>query len=323
MKQPGTWGRGLRRRAIPVLALAGLGLAGAGWMFATRGNTLAAAVCFAALGAGLLAIAVLGWRAADRARGEMQALERRVARLEAEKADLEVFVHASTHDLHEPLRKIQAFGERLRDQLGLMADPAAIRSLDRMTAAADRLRRLLDALLVHARVRDDRTRVEAVDLDAVVAAILADRAADIDAAGAAIDVSGLGAVEGDTGQIRTLLENVIDNSLKYRRLGANVIIQVAGRDDADGDEGRIVIEVTDNGIGFDPRHAERIFGLFERLHSRDVYEGAGVGLATSRKIAERHGGSLTARGEPGSGACFTLILPRRQASLSSDPAGNG
>lgn len=321
MKQSGPSGAWLRRLAFPAIALVCLAVMSLGWL--PQAATGAGLAAFAAVTAGLVALGAAGWWLTGRAQRRQDALERRIARLETEKADLEVFVHASTHDLHEPLRKIQAFGERLREQLGLMADPAAVKSLDRMTAAADRLRDLLDALLVHARVRDSHTRIERVDLDAVIGGILEARSAAIREAGAGIELGALGPVEADAGQIHTLLENLIDNALKYRHLDANVNIRIARRDDADGEDERIVVEISDNGIGFDPRHAERIFGLFERLHSRDAYEGAGVGLATCRKIAERHGGSLSARGEPGAGACFTLILPRRQASLSSEPAVTG
>lgn len=317
--RPGAW---WQRFTLPVVATACLLVMALNWLPSAWGRTPDLAA-FTVVAAGLVVLAIAGWRSTGRALRERAALERRIARLEAEKADLEVFVHASTHDLHEPLRKIQAFGERLRDQLGLMADPAAVRSLDRITAAADRLRALLDALLVHARVRDSHTRIERVDLDAVLAGILEGRSEVLREAGAAVETGELGPVEADAGQMRTLLENIIDNALKYRRLDANVNIRIAARDDADGESGRIVVEISDTGIGFDPRHAERIFGLFERLHSRDAYEGAGVGLATCRKIAERHGGSLSARGEPGGGACFTLILPRRQANLSSEPAASG
>jgi signal transduction histidine kinase len=317
--RPGAW---WQRFTLPVVAIACLLVMALNWLPSAWGRAPDLAA-FTVVAAGLVVLAIAGWRSTGRALRERDALERRIERLEAEKADLEVFVHAATHDLHEPLRKIQAFGERLREQLGLMADPAALQSLGRMTGAADRLRALLDALHKHARVRDTYTRIERVDLDAVIAGILEARSGDIRTAGAEVETGGLGDVEADAGQMRTLLENIIDNALKYRRLDANVNIRIAGRDDADGDGGRVVIEITDNGIGFDPRHAERIFGLFERLHSRDAYEGAGVGLATCRKIAERHGGSLSARGEPGAGACFTLILPRRQASLSSEPAATG
>lgn len=181
------------------------------------------------------------------------------------------------------------------------------------------MRALLDALLTHVRVRDDRTRITSVDLDALVRSVLETRSAEIRAAGARVEIGDLGRVEGDPGQLCTLVENILDNALKYRRSDANINIRIAGRDEG---ESR-VIEISDNGIGFDPRHAERIFGLCERLHAPNVYEGSGVGLATCRKIAERHGGSLRAHGKPGEGACFTLILPCRQANLSSDSVGGG
>lgn len=319
MSQPDPDRAGLQQRIVPVLAAICLLLAAGAGLPLAQGNPAALTIVLA-LGALLLALIVISWRQADRALTRQRSDRARIARLEAEKADLEIFVNAATHDLHEPLRKIQVFGDRLRDRLGLLPDPALAQPLDRMTAAAGRMRDLLDALLVHVRVRDDRTAITSVDLGAVLAGILEDRASGIQAAKAKIESDPLGMVEADAVQMRTLLENLIDNALKYRRLDASVNILISTQ--AGGDEAgeRVTIEISDNGIGFDPRHAERIFGLFERLHARDAYPGAGVGLATCRKIAERHGGSLSARGEPGSGACFTLILPRRQANLLSDPA---
>lgn len=319
MSQPDLHRAGLQHRIVPILAVVCLCLAGAAGLPSAWGNAAAVAGVLLAM-ALLVVLAVVSWQQTDREMTRRRADMDRIARLEAEKADLDVFVNAATHDLHEPLRKIQVFGDRLRDKLGLLPDPALAQPLDRMTAAAGRMRDLLDALLVHVRVRDDRTVIAPVDLDAVLADILEARAADIRSSGASIEAGVLGRVEADAVQMRTLLENLIDNALKFRRLDASVNILISGQADGDEAGGRVTIEISDNGIGFDPRHVERIFGLFERLHSRDAYPGAGVGLATCRKIAERHGGSLSARGEPGSGACFTLILPRRQANLLSDPA---
>jgi signal transduction histidine kinase len=319
MSKPDPDRAGLQQRIVPVLAATCLLLAaGAGLPLAWE-NPVALTIVLV-LVALLLALVIISWRQAARMLIRQRSDRDRIARLEAEKADLEIFVNAATHDLHEPLRKIQVFGDRLRDQLGLLPDPAIAQPLDRMTAAAGRMRDLLDALLVHVRVRDDRTAITSVDLDAVLAGILEDRASGIQAVKAKIESDPLGMVEADAVQMRTLLENLIDNALKYRTLEASVNILIRTRTDGDKAGGHVTIEIIDNGIGFDPRHAERIFGLFERLHARDAYPGAGVGLATCRKIAEHHGGVLSARGEPGAGACFTLILPRRQANLSPDPA---
>ena len=130
--------------------------------------------------------------------------------------------------------------------------------------------------------------------------------------GAKVRVGEMPAIEADPGQMHQLFLNLIANALKFRRAGTQPSISVEGSVEV-GEAGAVArIAVADNGIGFEPRHAERIFGMFERLHGREEFDGTGVGLATCRKIAERHSGELTAWGEPDAGAVFTLILPIRQ-----------
>ncbi|WP_203293051.1 sensor histidine kinase [Maricaulis parjimensis] len=292
-----------RARLVPILS--GVGLAvmlGAGLPWAW-GNVPALA------GIGLVssllaAILVIAWR-------EQDARENQLRRLQRENADLSEFVSVTTHDLHEPLRKIEMFGQRLLDSLGPVPDEKQARYLERMTDGATRLRDLLDKLKTHARIRDDLTRTGPVALDDILARIAQDRVQQPHS----ITVEPLPTVEADPDQMRILFENLIDNALKYRQSDANVDIRISVRSEADTTGGLAVIEVSDTGIGFDNRYSERIFGLLDRLHSRDAYPGSGVGLATCRKIVERHGGGITARGEEGKGACFTLILPRHRANL--------
>ena len=310
------WKRGRRWNGpvpgiAPILALAGLA-AILVMLFRAGGDgpVVAAGLLALACLAGLLA---LGWRLVRR----IEELEARNEALSRELDEQQVFIQAASHDLHEPLRKIQSFGERLRDRMGLIPDPTSAQYLDRMTDGAARMRALLDALLVHVRVNDRNTRYETVDIDRLVEDVLVDLRDMTRKAGARIDVEELGMVEADAAQMRVLFANLVGNALKYRRPGANVAVRISGRLEQGSEGERIVIDVSDNGIGFDPRHAERIFGLFERLHSRSEYEGTGIGLATCRKIAERHGGRISARGEPGAGACFTLILPRQRANLAN------
>lgn len=251
----------------------------------------------------------------NRKRDEL-ALRRYAQELKRSNSELQEFAYAASHDLQEPLRKIQAFGERLNNKCYDALDETGRHYLERMVDASTRMRRLIDDLLSYSRVNSKTTSFLPVELSAVVADVLSDLEPRIVAEDAKIRVGDLPAIEADPGQMHQLFLNLIANSLKFRRPGVTPSISIEGNIEV-GESGAMVrIAVTDNGVGFEPRHAERIFGMFERLHGRDEFDGTGVGLATCRKIAERHSGELTAWGEPDAGAVFTLLLPVRQGSLS-------
>jgi signal transduction histidine kinase len=146
--------------------------------------------------------------------------------------------------------------------------------------------------------------------------VLDDLAAPIAASGARIDARGLPTIDADPVQMRQLLQNLVSNALKYRHPQRVPQVRVeAAAVDAPGGP-RIALRVVDNGIGFDDAHRERIFAPFQRLHARTEYEGTGIGLAIVRRIAERHGGTVEARGRPGEGATFTVVLPVARAARS-------
>ncbi|WP_417486536.1 ATP-binding protein [Maricaulis sp.] len=250
----------------------------------------------------------------NRKRDEL-ALRRYAQELKRSNSELQEFAYAASHDLQEPLRKIQAFGERLNNKCYDALDETGRHYLERMVDASTRMRRLIDDLLSYSRVNSKTTNFLAVDLAAVVADVLSDLEPRINAEDAKIRVSDLPAIEADPGQMHQLFLNLLANALKFRRPGVQPSISIEGSVEV-GENGAMArIAVADNGVGFEPRHAERIFGMFERLHGRDEFDGTGVGLATCRKIAERHAGELTAWGEPDSGAVFTLLLPVRQGSV--------
>ncbi len=249
----------------------------------------------------------------NRKRDEL-ALRRYAQELKRSNSELQEFAYAASHDLQEPLRKIQAFGERLNNKCYDALDETGRHYLERMVDASTRMRRLIDDLLSYSRVNSKTTNFLAVDLSAVVADVLSDLEPRINAEEAKIRVSDLPAIEADPGQMHQLFLNLLANALKFRRAGVLPSISIEGSVEV-GENGAMArIAVADNGVGFEPRHAERIFGMFERLHGRDEFDGTGVGLATCRKIAERHAGELTAWGEPDAGAVFTLLLPVRQGS---------
>ncbi len=251
----------------------------------------------------------------NRKRDEL-ALRRYAQELKRSNSELQEFAYAASHDLQEPLRKIQAFGERLNNKCYDALDDTGRHYLERMVDAATRMRRLIDDLLSYSRVNSKTTSFLPVELSTVIADVLSDLEPRISAENASIRVGELPAIEADPGQMHQLFLNLVANSLKFRRPGVLPSISIEGSVEV-GENGAMArIAVADNGVGFEPRHAERIFGMFERLHGRDEFDGTGVGLATCRKIAERHAGELTAWGEPDSGAVFTLLLPVRQGSVT-------
>ncbi len=224
-------------------------------------------------------------------------------------AALEAFAAVASHDLQEPLRKILAFGERLEANAGPALDADARGYLDRMRNAATRMRTLIADLLLYAHVTTRAQPFEPVDLGRLVRDVMTDMETSIAEAGATVNVGELPVVEADPLQMRQLLQNLLGNALKYRS-GARPSVVRIDATVADGDT--YVLTVADNGIGFGSQYAERIFGMFERLHGRAEYEGSGIGLAICRSIAEHHGGTISAAGTPDTGATFTIVLPVRQ-----------
>ena len=239
-------------------------------------------------------------------------LRHTTTRLEASNRELEEFASVAAHDLQEPLRKIQAFGDRLEAGASDRLNDRELEFLSRMTDAAGRMRDLIDDLLQYSRISGDRQREELVDLDALSELVLSDLELRIEEEGAQIEFSKLPTVQGDPHQLQRLLLNLVGNALKYRDPDRAPVVRVHGElfegaENRPGHWCRIV--VTDNGIGFDQKYAERIFGVFERLHGKTKYGGTGIGLAICRRIAEQHGGYVTAAGTPDEGAVFTIELP--------------
>jgi signal transduction histidine kinase len=186
-----------------------------------------------------------------------------------------------------------------------------------MSDAAGRMRTLIDDLLAFSRVSTKGQPFVDVDLDALVPQVLADLEIAVKEGAARISVGPLPTLQADPVQIRQLMQNLLANALKFRRDGVPCEIDVH----AEVADGIAELTIADNGLGFDPAFATRIFRAFERLHGASVYPGTGIGLALCRKIVERHGGTITADGREGEGATFTVRLPlnppREPASTSS------
>ncbi|MCE9531071.1 MAG: PAS domain S-box protein [Planctomycetes bacterium] len=254
-------------------------------------------------------------------RKKSEAKEREAAEeLRRSNQELEQFAYVASHDLQEPLRKIQAFGDRLvqryREDLGDQGKDY----LDRITSSATRMRKLIDDLLTFSRVATGAQPFVSIDLGTIIQDVLIDLEIRIRQSGAVIDVGPLPEIEGDPMQIQQLFLNLLSNALKFQKPGVPPIISIQAApitmpgENADQLPRKMYrIRVADNGIGFDDRYRDRIFQIFQRLHGRNDYEGTGIGLAICRKIVERHSGQISASGLVGEGATFEIILPVRQS----------
>jgi PAS domain S-box-containing protein len=239
-------------------------------------------------------------------------LEQSLRKLEQSNRELESFASVASHDLQEPLRKIQSFGERLKSSAEGVLSPEARDYLERMQSAATRMRRLIDDLLTFSRVSSQAKPFTSVNLSQIAQEVLGDLEVAIEQAGAAVTVGPLPTLKGDATQMRQLLQNLLSNALKFRQEGVAPRISVTAT--VDTAARRCELKVADNGIGFDEKYLDRLFNLFQRLHGQGKYAGTGIGLAICRKIVDRHGGSITARSAPGQGATFLITLPLEQHS---------
>ena len=242
-----------------------------------------------------------------------QALRQTVAELERSNHDLEAFASIASHDLQEPLRKIRAFGERLETSSRATLSEESRSYLARMLGAAERMQRLIGSLLALARIGERTSTWRPVDLNLLVREVLRDLEEAIARCGARIEVGPLPVIDGDPTNFAQLFQNLIGNALKFHSDDPPVIRISAARLGAErpiAEPERLTwrITVEDNGIGFDPEHAERIFRPLERLHPRGEYDGAGLGLALCQRIVQRHGGVIRAEGQRGVGSRFIVLL---------------
>jgi signal transduction histidine kinase len=241
-------------------------------------------------------------------------------KLERSNKELQDFASVASHDLQEPLRKIQAFSDRLRSRCAGALDEQGCQYLDRIQNAAGRMQTLINDLLTYARVATKARPFVTTDLVSITREVVSDLEARIEQVNGRVLVGELPSVEADPLQIRQLMQNLIGNSLKYKRSDVPPVVSIYSHHLAGGpattqttpSDPYCQILVEDNGIGFDEVYSEKIFTIFQRLHGRTEYEGTGVGLAVCRKIVERHGGTITARSTPGQGSTFTVTLPVRQ-----------
>ncbi len=237
--------------------------------------------------------------------------------LQQSNRELEDFAYVASHDLQEPLRKIQAFGDRLKGRYAEALTGEGLDYLDRMQKAAGRMQALINDLLAFSRVTTKAQPFAPVDLQTIAHEVVHDLEVRIHQAGGEVVVGALPAIDADALQMRQLLQNLVGNGLKFHRPDVPPRVEVSGS----ASNGTAQIVVTDNGIGFEEKYADRIFTMFERLHGRGVYEGTGIGLAICRKIAHRHGGDVRAQSTPGEGSRFVVTLPVKHGGAVEGLAG--
>lgn len=251
-------------------------------------------------------------------------LRKYAAQLEWRNRELQEFAYVASHDLQEPLRKVQMFGDMLMRETGASLSDKSMDYLKRIIQSARRMQDLIKDLLDYSRTSTTDEPFGMMDLQQPLGRALANLEAAIRQAGARIKVDHLPRIEGDPNQMAQLFQNLVGNALKFRLPGRLPTIEIYGRrseSSRQNNNGFWDICVKDDGIGFDEQYLDQIFRPFVRLHGRNEYEGTGIGLAICEKIAGRHGGRITARSAPGRGSTFIVTLPGFQGghSIHDDP----
>lgn len=226
--------------------------------------------------------------------------------LERSNRDLEQFAYVASHDLQEPLRMVSSYVQLLAKRYQGRLDADADEFIEFAVDGARRMRQLINDLLAYSRVGTRGKPLERAELDAALDEALLNVQVAIQESGAAVTRDPLPAVRGDASQLVQLFQNLVANAVKFRGEEPPRIHVSAAEED-----GEWVVSVRDNGIGIEPRDAERVFDIFQRLHGRDEYPGTGVGLAVCKRIVERHGGRIWVDSAPGKGSTFCFSLPKQ------------
>lgn len=237
-----------------------------------------------------------------------RALDTYAKELARSNQELQDFAYVASHDLQEPLRKIQAFGDLLESELSAEASESSREYLGRMRSAASRMSTLIQDLLAFSRVTMHARPNASVNLHTIVEEVVSDLEARIEDTKGTVEISSLPTVWADATHMRQLFQNLIGNALKFHRPDVPPVVKVYAKRPKPLDK-MYTIYIEDNGIGFDEKYVDRIFSVFQRLHGKEEYEGTGIGLAVCRKIAERYGGTITAASKKGSGSTFKFSIP--------------
>ena len=242
-----------------------------------------------------------------------EALIKQAEELSSANADLQQFAFVAAHDLQEPLRKIQAFGDRLSRKYKDVLDEQGQDYLSRMQASARRMRTLIDDLLLFAKTTKHERSL--VSLEQIAKEVISDLQSKLEDTQGHIEVGSLPTLWADPVQMRQVLQNLLGNALKFHKPGLPPVVKLMSK--RMGSQWQIYVQ--DNGIGFDEQYKDRIFKVFQRLHSFEKYEGTGMGLAIVRKIVESYDGSIEVYSRPGQGSTFILSFPIESASKNPLP----
>ncbi|MBD0315071.1 MAG: hypothetical protein ICV75_00115 [Nitrospiraceae bacterium] len=238
-------------------------------------------------------------------------LQRRGELLEAANKELEAFSYSVSHDLRAPLRHIDGYAALLRKAVGESLNDKAARYLQTISDSAKQMGQLIDDLLVFSRMGRQEMLHTTVNLNQLIKSILYDLRLDLQGRQISWTIQALPEVAGDPAMLRQVFMNLLTNAVKFTSIRPTAKIEV-GVDR--GSAAEVVVFVRDNGVGFDMQYAPKLFGVFQRLHRADEFEGTGIGLANVRRIVHRHGGRTWAEGAPDQGATFYVALPVKEQS---------
>jgi len=234
-------------------------------------------------------------------------VERRTLELEASNKELEAFAYSVSHDLRAPLRHVAAYSELLQKQAASVLDERCKRYVENLVDSAKKMGMLIDDLLAFSRIGRAETRTTLVSLADLAREVVRDMERETDGRDVEWRIGELPEVHGDRSMLRLALANLLANALKFTRPRAQTRIEIGSRETPSGE---FVVSVRDNGVGFDMRYVDKLFGVFQRLHSGETFEGTGIGLATVQRIVTRHGGRAWAEGAVDAGATFYFSLPK-------------
>jgi PAS domain S-box-containing protein len=249
-----------------------------------------------------------------------QQLEKINHALELSNHDLQQFASVASHDLQEPLRKIQMFSALLKTHNEADLSDDSKKHLDKIIDAARRMKTLIIDVLSYSKLSATDNTFEHINLNSILDEFQEDFELTIQDKGAIVKVGKLAAIDANKGQMRQVFQNILSNALKFSKNDEPPVIEISCKylaeksfDSEEQEDGPFcLITIKDNGIGFNEKYLSKIFDLFERLYSKSIYEGTGIGLAITKKIIEKHNGLIKARSEEGKGSAFMFILPMHQ-----------